>query len=253
MKDGFLTGFQHEGSDTTKIRLGLPLERCGVLYARVALGAAFLSAVADRFGLWGKYGGWGNFSNFEQYTAQVNSFMPAFIIPFLAWAATAAELSLGIALIVGIWTYWVARGAAALLFLFGTAMAISFGIKSPLDYSVFSASAAAFLLSLCQAKRDQMRKMDAGDANDKSRQPHVRKMRDRVQQLEGVRVPCEPRPGSPQRIMEDLDNQIQLPWTTMVCSANLGSKELRQQDMLDQTYDAAVEYCSEAGLLGENV
>jgi putative oxidoreductase len=154
VKDAILTGFQPEGSDTTRTRRGLPLERCGVLYARIALGAAFFSAVADRFGLWGKYGGWRNFSNFEQYTAQVNSFMPAFIIPFLAWAATAAELLLGVALIVGIWTYWVARGAAALLFLFGAAMAISFGIKSPLDYSVFSASAAAFLLSLCQTKRD---------------------------------------------------------------------------------------------------
>jgi len=173
VKDAILTGFQHERSDTTRIRHALPLELCGVLYARIALGAAFLSAVADRFGLWGKYGGWGNFANFEQYTAQVNSFMPAFIIPALAWAATAAELSLGIALMVGIWTRWVARGAAALLFLFGTAMAISFGIKSPLDYSVFSASAAAFLLSLCQSRRDQMQKMDAGEENDKSRQPHA--------------------------------------------------------------------------------
>jgi putative oxidoreductase len=129
------------------------LERVAVLYARVALGAAFLSAVADRFGLWGKHGGWGNFANFTQYTAQVNSFMPAFIIPFLAWAATAMELSLGIALILGIWPRWVAFGAATLLLLFGTAMAISFGIKSPLDYSVFSASAAALLLAARPAKR----------------------------------------------------------------------------------------------------
>jgi putative oxidoreductase len=93
-------------------------------------------------------------ANFTQYTAQVNSFMPAFIIPFLAWAATAAELSLGIALIIGIWLRWVAFGAATLLFLFGTAMAISFGIKSPLDYSVFSASAGALLLALYQSERD---------------------------------------------------------------------------------------------------
>jgi len=111
-----------------------------------------LTADADRFGLWGKYGGWGNFANFTQYTAQVNSFMPAFIIPFLAWAATAAELSLGIALVIGVWPRWVAFGAATLLFLFGTAMAISFGIKSPLDYSVFSASAGALLLALYQSE-----------------------------------------------------------------------------------------------------
>lgn len=129
------------------------LERLGILYLRIALGSAFLSAVADRFGFWGKYGGWGNFANFTRYVAQVNSFMPAFTIPFLAWAATAAELSLGVALILGLWLRWVALGSAILLFLFGTAMAISFGVKSPLDYSVFSASAGALLLALFQARK----------------------------------------------------------------------------------------------------
>jgi len=138
---------------TAKGIQAVTLERLAILYARIALGAAFLSAVANRFGLWGKYGGWGNFTNFTHYTAQVNSFMPAFIIPFLAWAATAAELSLGIGLILGLWPRWVAFGAATLLFLFGTAMAISFGIKSPLDYSVFSASAGAVLLALYQSRK----------------------------------------------------------------------------------------------------
>jgi hypothetical protein len=41
-----------------------------------------------------------------------------------------------------------AFGSAILLALFATAMAISTGIKPPLDYSVFSASAAALLLAL---------------------------------------------------------------------------------------------------------
>ena len=123
------------------------VKRWAILYARIALGAAFLSGIADRFGLWGKTTGYGDFAHFVQYTAQVNSFMPAFTIPFLAWAATVAELVLGIALISGVWIRWVALGSALLLFLFGTAMAISFGLKSPLDYSVFSASAAAVLLA----------------------------------------------------------------------------------------------------------
>src|SRR6516225_457692 len=74
-------------------------ERLGILYARIALGSAFLSLVADRFGLWGKYASWGNLANFARYVAQVNSFMPAFTIPFLAWAAIAAETTLGILLI----------------------------------------------------------------------------------------------------------------------------------------------------------
>jgi len=125
------------------------LERLGILYARFALGAAFLSGVADRFGLYtGRNVGYGDFAGFEAYTAKVNSFMPASTIPFLAWAATAAEFSLGVALILGIWPRWVALASATLLVLFGTAMAISFGIKSPMDYSVFSASAAAILLAL---------------------------------------------------------------------------------------------------------
>jgi len=124
-------------------------ERLGFLYARIALGAAFLSGIADRFGLyWGRNVGYGNFDGFMQYTAKVNSFMPPATIPFLAWAATAGELFFGIALILGIWPRWIALGSALLLALFGIAMAISFGIKSPMDYSVFSASGAAILLAL---------------------------------------------------------------------------------------------------------
>ena len=122
--------------------------RLAVIYARLALGAAFLSGIADRFGLYGKNVGYGNFANFVKYTAQVNSFMPAFTIRFLAWAATVAELVLGLALVLGLWIRWTSLASAVLLALFGTAMAISFGFKSPLDYSVFSASAAAVLLAL---------------------------------------------------------------------------------------------------------
>jgi putative oxidoreductase len=132
---------------TTTVWAGT-LDRWAVRYARIALGAAFLSGIASRFGLWGKGVGYGDFAHFMQYTAEVNSFMPAFTIPFLAWAATVAELLLGIGLIIGVWSRWVALASAALLFLFGVAMAISFGLKSPLDYSVFSASAAALLLAL---------------------------------------------------------------------------------------------------------
>src|SRR6266480_2176997 len=123
-------------------------ERWAVRYARWALGAAFLSGIASRFGWWGANKGYGNFANFVRYTAEVNSFMPAFTIPFLAWSATAAEFVLGITLLLGVWPRWVALGSALLLALFGVAMAISFGIRSPLDYSVFSASATAVLLAL---------------------------------------------------------------------------------------------------------
>jgi putative oxidoreductase len=129
-------------------------ERLGMLYARLALGAAFLSGIADRFGLYsGRNVGYGNFAGFVLYTAKVNSFLPASTIPFLAWAATAAEFSLGLALVLGLWVRWAALGSALLLILFGTAMAVSFGIKSPLDYSVFSASAAAFLVASYEKRK----------------------------------------------------------------------------------------------------
>ncbi len=117
------------------------------LYARLALGLAFLSAVASRFGLWDRSLDGAHFRNFVKYTAEVNSFMPGASIPFLAWSATLAETVLGLALIAGVKLRLTAVCASVLLALFGTAMAISFGPKSPLDYSVFSASAAALLLA----------------------------------------------------------------------------------------------------------
>jgi putative oxidoreductase len=128
--------------------------KVAVIYARLALGAAFLSGIADRFGLYGKNVGYGNFENFVRYTAQVNSFMPAFTIRFLAWAATVAELLLGLALVFGLWIRWTSLASAVLLAVFGIAMAISFGFKSPLDYSVFSAYAAALLLALDPGDRN---------------------------------------------------------------------------------------------------
>jgi putative oxidoreductase len=124
-------------------------KKIALLYARLTLGIGFLSGIADRFGLWrGRNVGYGNFDGFLSYTARVNSFMPASSIPFLGWAATVAELVLGVLLLCGLWLRWTGVASAVLLVLFGTAMGISFGAKSPLDYSVFSASAAAILLAV---------------------------------------------------------------------------------------------------------
>jgi putative oxidoreductase len=145
---GTETRSNNEAKGVAQKRGHVDWERLGMLYARLALGAAFLSGIADRFGLYsGRNVGYGNFAGFVLYTAKVNSFMPASTIPFLAWAATAAEFFLGLALVLGLWVRWAALGSALLLLLFGTAMGVSFGIKSPLDYSVFSASAAAFLVA----------------------------------------------------------------------------------------------------------
>ncbi|MGZ3576222.1 MAG: MauE/DoxX family redox-associated membrane protein, partial [Vulcanimicrobiaceae bacterium] len=86
------------------------------------------------------------------YTAQVNAFMPSWSIPFLAYAATVAEFTLGILLVSGIAPRITAYASTALLAIFAIAMTISLGLKSPLDYSVFSASAASLLLALYQLR-----------------------------------------------------------------------------------------------------
>lgn len=99
----------------------------------------------SRLNLWGnKSSGW---DNFLQYTAEVNSFAPAAIIPFLAIAATGLEIGFSLFLITGYKIKWAAFGAGILTLLFALAMTYSFGIKEPLDYSVFVFSASAFLLS----------------------------------------------------------------------------------------------------------
>ncbi len=128
-------------------------ERAGIAYARIAVGTAFLSAVASRFGLWDWTLDLKHFANFITYVAEVNSFLPRAVIPYVAVLATVCETLFGILLVLGLWPRWVSLGSAILLALFGTAMAISFGIKSPMDYSVFSASGASVLLALDAFRR----------------------------------------------------------------------------------------------------
>lgn len=122
----------------------------GSVLLRVVIAATFLSPVADRFGWWGQPGqsgvAWGNWDNFVTYTMQVNSFAPS-AGSVLAIAATALEIIFALMLLIGYKTRLAATGSAALLFLFCAAMAYSFGIKSPLDYSVWIDFGAAFLLA----------------------------------------------------------------------------------------------------------
>jgi uncharacterized membrane protein YphA (DoxX/SURF4 family) len=122
------------------------------LYLRLALGLAFLSAVADRFGLWGPAGGhnvaWGNFTRFMEYAAKVNPWAPPALVPVLAWTATVAEILLGIALLVGLYTRLAGLASGVLLSSFAIGMTFGTGVKTALDASVFSAAAGAFALAL---------------------------------------------------------------------------------------------------------
>ena len=133
------------------------------LFARFALGASFLSAVADRFGLWGPYGAknvsWGNFAHFVEYTGAVTSLFPSSSTVSFAWAATVAETLFGILLIAGFKIRIASVLSGLLLLSFAMGMATGLGIKTPFDYSVFSAAAAAFLLAFWEPDRFTLDKL----------------------------------------------------------------------------------------------
>lgn len=121
------------------------------LFLRIALSISFLSAVADRFGIWGNAGTplvvWGNWQNFINYSNSVNSFVSPQIGKVLAIIASTFEILIAIYLIIGYKTRSAAIVSGLLLSGFALAMTISFGIKPPLDYSVWTGAAASFLLS----------------------------------------------------------------------------------------------------------
>jgi len=121
----------------------------GVL--RIAVGLNFGLAVLDRFGVLGAYGSpavsWGDWGHFVAYTRQVNALLPESFAPALALAATVYEIVLTVTLVLGIRTRVFLVAAAILLFLYGTAMTVSFGFASQLAYGVIVLFAGSLLLS----------------------------------------------------------------------------------------------------------
>jgi uncharacterized membrane protein YphA (DoxX/SURF4 family) len=120
-------------------------------FLRLSIAGGFLSAVADRFGIWGASGtpnvAWGAWVPFVEYVAKLNWFAPAPIVSFLAWTATFSETVVAVGLIVGWQLRWFALGSGLLLLSFALTMTLALGIKAPLNYSVFAASAGAFFLA----------------------------------------------------------------------------------------------------------
>lgn len=117
------------------------------LFLRIALSVTMLSAVADRFGLWGKNSAWGNWENFENYTKQLTFFLPESLSVFSAYTATFFEILFPLMLIFGFKTKIAAFGTGFLLLIFALSMTIALGIKAPLDYSVWVGCGASFLLA----------------------------------------------------------------------------------------------------------
>ena len=120
------------------------------VFLRTALSVSYLRAVADRFGIWGAPGSksvsWGNWDNFVAYSNSVNSFASPVIGTLLAYVATALEILLPVLLLIGYKLKWVSLFSGVLVLGFALAMTLSFGLKAPLDYSVFTGAAASFLL-----------------------------------------------------------------------------------------------------------
>ncbi len=116
-----------------------------IFLLRIALASGFISAVSSRLGFWGaQSSGW---ENFLAYAEKVNSFAPKNCIPTIAIIATIAESLLGLLLLFGYKTRFASIAASVLTLFFVLAMTYSFGVKDPLDYSVFVFSMGAFLLS----------------------------------------------------------------------------------------------------------
>ena len=118
---------------------------------RMALAAGFLSAVADRFGLWGPIGtpgvSWGAFAKFLDYTATLLPYLSTTLVAVAGWAATVSETLLGVALLAGVRVRLAALASGVLLLTFAIAMTTALGPEAPLSYSVWTAAAGAFLLS----------------------------------------------------------------------------------------------------------
>lgn len=123
------------------------------LFLRFALAFGFLSASADRFGLWGQeFSVWGNWESFLDYTQLLNPWFNQALIPTVGLLATLAEIGLALCLILGFRTELAAKLSGVLLLVFALSMTFSTGVKGALDYSVFTASAAAFALGHMREK-----------------------------------------------------------------------------------------------------
>src|SRR5260370_28407329 len=95
------------------------LIRVGSWLLRIALAIGFLSAVADRFGLWGPPGSpgvaWGDLTRFNSYVAKLKWFMPALLISLVGLASRGGETGLSLALLICWKVRWVLLARAPLL------------------------------------------------------------------------------------------------------------------------------------------
>jgi uncharacterized membrane protein YphA (DoxX/SURF4 family) len=121
------------------------------LYLRLALGIGFILPVMDRLGMLGLPGspnvGWGNWSNFTDYTHSLMPYLNRSLAEIFGAIASIGEVLFGILLIIGYKTRYAAVGSGMLTLAFSLSMLFFAGYRAPFNYSVFTCSAGAFLLS----------------------------------------------------------------------------------------------------------
>lgn len=122
------------------------------LLLRLSLGVGFLLPVMDRFGWLGPAGvrgnAWGNWENFTHYTHSLVPFLNDSMANISAVIATAAEILLGVALIVGYKTRLAAMGSFVLTLIFAISMFVFLTPRAPFNYAVFVVSFASLLLAV---------------------------------------------------------------------------------------------------------
>jgi hypothetical protein len=122
----------------------------GRIVLRLCLSSAFLSAIADRFGVYGRHGtngvSWGDWTHFLQFVGYLIKIAPHTLIPAIGVIETIIEIALAVALLLGVYPRIIAWSSAALLASFAVTMSITLGIPATLGYGVFTATGAALLL-----------------------------------------------------------------------------------------------------------
>ncbi|AWG34105.1 DoxX family protein [Alcaligenes faecalis] len=121
-----------------------------VIFLRLSLALTLLSAVADRFGLWGALNNfditWGGMNRFHQDVAVLTPWLFSSAIPALSWFVTLLELLLGIALLLNYKSALAALISGVLFLIFALSMSFFLSTKLMINFNVLVCSASAFLL-----------------------------------------------------------------------------------------------------------
>ena len=128
-----------------------PRWRWLTVVVRLVMATEFLLAVADRFGILGPAGSagtsWGDFTHFVAYTRTMTTFLPAGLASPLALLATIAEITLGVALLLGVRLRLAALGSAVLLGVYAVCMIITLPPEQQFHYTVFVLAASMLTLA----------------------------------------------------------------------------------------------------------